>query len=167
MSALDLGMGMELGLDNRFGVAEADESFQQVDLNNNQDIALKGNFERNCLNDLFFSKTNMDALQTGIRNMVANATNGESIIGDQSETELLIIMRGTYNQYGLNQPDNVVQQVRDLNKMVLDYCVKQIIREIEQYKIYLRDASQMYVPIDMPVNVNNKGSKVLHRETLW
>lgn len=162
-----MGLSGDLGISGESGSSTADSQYLHVEFNNNQDIALKGNFSRNCLNDLYFSKINMDALQMGMRNMVASATKGETIIGKQSDTELLIIMRGIYNQYGLNQPDNIVEQVKALNKMVLDYSVKQILREIEQYKIYVRDASQMNIPMDRSQNVSNKGSKILYRDTLF
>lgn len=166
MSALDLGHGEELGLEDPFGMANADRTQQQVELDNTLDIALS-NMGKNCVSELFFSKRNMEALQLGMRNRVANATNGEEQIGNQSETELLIIMRAIYFEYSVNQPDNVLQQVRDLNKKVLEETVRLILREIEQYRTYIRDASQMYTPIHQPVNVSNKGSKILFRETLW
>tara|TARA_Y100000389_G_scaffold182994_1_gene200063 strand:- start:816 stop:1271 length:456 start_codon:yes stop_codon:yes gene_type:complete len=140
---------------------------QNVDINNYKHDALKGNFLKNCLNDVFFSNENVDALQTGMRNMVANKTNGKHIIKRQSDDELKIIMRAIYYQYGLNQTDNILEQVQDLNKKVLEYCVKRILIEIEQYNQYIKDASEMHVPIERSVNLSNKGNKTLYRETLF
>lgn len=146
---------------------EVDNNYQNVELDNWKDDATKGFMSKNCLNDLFFSNTNMEALQMGMRNMVANATNGEEIIGLQNEIELKIIMRSIYLQYGKNLDEDVVGQVKDLNKKVLDYCIPKILSEIEQYKNYVRDASNLYTPIQNSENVSNKGSKTLYRDSLF
>tara|TARA_B110000259_G_scaffold153644_2_gene173951 strand:- start:2810 stop:3265 length:456 start_codon:yes stop_codon:yes gene_type:complete len=146
---------------------EVDNNYQNVQLDNWKEDATKGFMSKNCLNDLFFGNTNMEALQIGIKNMVANTTNGKEIISKQNEIELKIIMRSIYLQYGKNLEDNIVEQVRDLNKKVLDYCVPKILSEIEQYNIYVRDASNLYTPIQNSVNVSNKGSKTLYRDSLF
>ena len=38
---------------------EVENSYQGVELNNFKDDAIKGNFNKNCLNDVFFSDDNM------------------------------------------------------------------------------------------------------------
>ena len=139
------------------------ETNQNVEIDNYKQDAIKGNFSKNCLNDVFFSNDNIEALQIGMRNMVANKTQGKHIIGRQSDTELKIIMRGFYYQYGLNQPDNILEQVKDLNKKVLTYSVNRILVEIEQYQQYIKDASQIHVPMERSVNLSNKGNKTLYR----
>lgn len=146
---------------------QIENNFQSIQLNNFEDDAIKGNFTKNCLNKLFFSDQNIDALQLGLRNKIANITKGETIIGRQSDTELKIIMKGIYLLYGKNLDDNVVEQTRELNKKVLDYAVRRIMTEIEQYNNYVKDASSMHVPLDRSENVSNKGSKTLYRETLF
>ena len=148
-------------------VNEPDTNYQPVELNSFQGDAVKGNFSKNCLNDLFFSDDNINALQLGMKNMVANETEGEHIIGKQDETQLRIIMRSIYYQYGLNLDTGILKQVRDLNKKVLDYAVNRILNEIEQYKMYIRDASQMAVPLARSQYESSKGTKVLHRAKLF
>lgn len=146
---------------------EIDNNYQDVELNNFQGDAIKGNFNKNCLNDVFFSDDNIDALQIGMRNMVANATEGKEIIGRQSDIELKIIMKAIYLEYGKNQNDNILEQTKDLNKKVLDFAVPRILTEIRQYKEYVKDASSVHIPMERSVNVSNKGSKTLFRETLF
>ena len=75
-------------------------------------------------------------------------------------------MRSIYLQYGKNLDEDVVGQVKDLNKKVLDYCIPKILSEIEQYKNYVRDASNLYTPIQNSENVSNK-SKTLYRDSLF
>jgi len=144
-----------------------DTNYQPVKLNSFEGDAVKGNFTKNCLNDLYFSDDNVNALQIGMRNMVANVSEGKHIIGNQDETQLKIIMRSIYYQYGLNLETNIVNQVRDLNKKVLDYSVKKILNEIEQYQMYIRDASKLAVPLARSEYESNKGTKVLHRAELF
>ncbi len=143
------------------------ENYYKVKNKNLQYVGIKGNFEKNCINDLFFSQTNIDALQIGMRNMVANKTNGNRIIGNQSENELMIIMRGIYLEYGKNILTDIVEQVKDLNKRVLDFCVPRILVDLEQYDKYIKDASQVHVPMERSVNLSNKGNKVLYRNKLF
>ena len=146
---------------------EVDNNYQSVELDNFKEDATKGFFNKNCLNDLFFSNMNIDALQQGMKNMVANETNGDTIIGKQSDIELKVVMRSIYLQYGRNLSADIVGQVRDLNKKVLDYCVPNILVQAEQYKNYIRDASNIHDPIARSVNVSNKGSKTLYKATLF
>lgn len=146
---------------------EIDNNYQGVDLNNFKGDAIKGNFNKNCLNDVFFSDDNIEALQIGMRNMVSNVTEGREVIGRQSDIELKIIMKAIYLEYGKNLNDNILDQVKDLNKKVLDYAVPRILVQIKQYKTYVRDASSVHVPMDRSVNVSNKGSKTLYRDTLF
>ena len=144
-----------------------EKDYYRVENNNLKDVGIKGNFEKNCVNDLFFSQQNIDALQIGLKNMVANKTNGKHIIHPQSETELSIIMRSMYLQYGLNLETNIVEQVKDLNKKVLDFAVPRILVDLEQYEKYLKDASKVHVPMERSVNLSNKGNKILYRDELF
>ena len=143
------------------------DNYYQVENRNLQDIGIKGNFEKNCVNDLFFSQTNIDAIQTGLKNLVSNKTSGKHNIGNQSENELMIIMRGMYLQYGVNLQTDVVEQVKDLNKKVLDFSVPRILVDLEQYDKYVQDASQIHIPMERSTNVSNKGNKTLYRSELF
>ena len=102
-----------------------------------------------------------------MKNLVATKTNGKHIIGNQSENELMIIMRGIYLEYGQNLLTNVVEQVKDLNRKVLDFSVPRILVDLEQYEQYVKDASQVHIPMERSTNVSNKGNKVLFRKELF
>ena len=142
-------------------------NYQHVELNNFNTDSIKGNLSENSLNSLFFSELNLDAIQLGIKNLVAKKTNGKHILGRQSDTELRIIMRSIYLQYGRNLNEDIILQVKDLNKKVLDYCVPKILINIEQYEQYIIDASNVHVPLERSQNVSNKGSKTLYRKELF
>ena len=118
----------------------------------------------NELNQTFFSKQNIDALQDYIRYQVYQQS-GDSkwVIGKQDETELLIVMRSVYLQHSRNltQCDSIIPQIRELNRVVSNELVPKILSEIIQYMGYLRDASTLYAEraLEHPVNVSSKGTK--------
>jgi len=117
----------------------------------------------NCtgVSKLFFSMENINLLQSGIRNKILNDTNGEFNINRQSDDELKIVMRSIYYQYGKNLPENVREQVLDLNTKVIIWCVPQIISNIKQSQQYIKDISTMPIPLERSVLPSNKGMRVL------
>jgi len=117
----------------------------------------------NCtdVSSIFFSVTNINLLQQGIRNKILNLSNGKYNIGKQSDTDLKIIMRSIYFQYGKNTSNNIKMQVLDLNTRVIDWCVPEILSNIKQSDKYLMDISTMPVPLDRSILPTQKGLKNL------
>jgi hypothetical protein len=64
-------------------------------------------------------------------------------------------MRSVFLQNAANQPNNIKQQVAELNKMVLDYCIQQVYSEAQGYMKYINDVSTLVVPIAHPVMADN------------
>lgn len=116
------------------------------------------------LNDLYFSRQNIDALQQGIRNLVAERSGGKYIIGKQSEVELQIVMRSVYLEYGRYHPDNILEQVRELNGRVLNFCVPRILEEIRMYNYYRDDISRLPIPLDRGEFASSKGTRILENK---
>lgn len=113
------------------------------------------------LNDLFFSQDNVKALQQGIINVVANQSKGEFIIGAQSEVELQVVMRAVYLKDAQHGTTGLLEQVRELNKKVIDYCVPRILEEVRMFKYYKQDVSQLPVPMARGEFSSSKGMRVL------
>jgi hypothetical protein len=111
------------------------------------------------LSDLYFSNDNINILQYGIRNKILNESNGEIYIGRQSDDELKIIMRSIYYQYGKNQKDNIIGQIRELNEKVLEWSIPRIITNLKQYNKYIQDISSMPVPLERSQLTSEKGTK--------
>lgn len=126
--------------------------------------AIQGIHTKTPLNDLFFSQRNVDALQLGIRNMVANKTNNEFVIGNQSEVELQVVMRAIYLSHAKHLPYDIVGQVRELNAKVLDYCVPRILEEIRMFNHYKNDVSKLPTPMDRGQFSSAKGTRFLERK---
>ena len=133
--------------------------------NNFQVESLYGIQETSKLNQLFFSKKNLDIIQNNIRYTVYVKTNKKHIIDKQSDIELQIIMRSMYLQHSPNLEYNYKEQIEYLNKLVVDWCVEKIIPQLEQYIGYLKEVEYMPMPIDLPVNLSSKGSRTLRSVT--
>ena len=86
--------------------------------------ALNGNWTTSLLSKAFFSKENIIILQNGIRAGVYRATGGLYSIGPQDETTLKVIMRSIYLQYSINNPNNITQQISELNNLVYEYAIQ-------------------------------------------
>lgn len=95
--------------------------------------------QRTCVADIFFSEENIEALQGGLRYSVYRESGGQIVIGNQSRDELSIIMRSIYLQESLNVPHNLLEQVRALNKSVLDYSIPRVLSEAKSYQRYRVD----------------------------
>jgi len=121
----------------------------------------EGLWNNTPLSDAFFSSHNICSIQNGIRNGVYKMSNGVFLISNQDEDTLKIIMRSIFLQHSVNQPDNITQQILQLNNIVLDYCIKQIYNEAKGYKKYLTDVSTMYTPIDPPIYTNNSDKELI------
>ena len=107
------------------------------------------------LSQAFFSQQNIQMLQNGIRAGVYNRSNGQYVIGPQDCDSLKIVMRSVFLQQSANQPGNYKQQISQLNKIVLDYCIQQVYSEAQGYMKYVSDVSTLVVPISHPVMAND------------
>jgi hypothetical protein len=115
----------------------------------------EGLWDNTDLSNTFFSHNNIRIIQNGIRAGVYKKSNGQYVISDQDGDTLKIIMRSVYLQHAANQPNNVTQQVIELNKIVLNYCIQQVYSEAQGYIKYLDDASTLVVPIAHPIMADN------------
>ncbi len=133
--------------------------------NNFQVESLYGIQETSKLNQLFFSKRNMEIIQNNIRYTVYTKTNKKHIIDKQSDIELQIIMRSIYLQHSTNLEYKYKEQLEYLNSLVINWCVEHIIPQLEQYMGYLKEVEYMPSPIDLPINLSSKGSRTLRSVT--
>jgi hypothetical protein len=131
--------------------------------NNFQVESLYGIQETSKLNQLFFSKKNMDIIQNNIRYTVYVKTNKKHIIDKQSDIELQIIMRSMYLQYSKNLDINISKQIEELNNHVLNYCITSVYNEAVAYLKYKEDASSMHKPMQHPI-YSNKTNKTLEQK---
>lgn len=117
--------------------------------------ATEGLWNETPLSQAFFSRENIQMIQNGIRAGVYHRSNGQYTIGPQDCDSLKIVMRSVFLQYSANQPTNIPQQIEELNKIVLNYCIQQVYSEAQGYMKYIDDASTLVVPIAHPVQASN------------
>jgi len=112
------------------------------------------------LSELFLSKDNIVRIQNRIKKEVLIRTQGKYVIRvNQNETDLINVMLSVYVADGLNQPYNLVRQVKMLNHSTIQRIVPDMISMIKMEQGYLKDISSPINPIPLPVNVNNAGRK--------
>ena len=117
--------------------------------------ATEGIWTSDSLSNAFFSEQNIQIIQNGIRAGVYHRSNGQYFIGPQDCDSLKIVMRSVFLQNSANQPNNITQQIAQLNKIVLEYCIQQVYSEAQGYMKYISDASTLVVPISHPVMAND------------
>jgi hypothetical protein len=64
-------------------------------------------------------------------------------------------MRSVFLQNSSNLPNNIPEQIENLNKMVLNFCIQQVYSEAQGYMKYIDDASTLVVPIAHPIMADN------------
>ena len=123
--------------------------------------ALNGNWQDSILSKAYFSKNNIQIIQNAIRAGVYKLSKEQYVIAPQCVDTLKIIMRSVFLQYSANMKTNITEQITDLNKIVINYCVPNIYSETKGYLKYLHDASTMHIPIDHPTlsGCHNKSLK--------
>ena len=111
------------------------------------------------LNSVFFSKDNMDTLQSEIQRRVSDLSQGKYDIGRQSDDDLRIVMRSYYLMFGRNDPSNVAGELSELNTRVIQYCAGKIYSEVDFHQFYLKDLEEFAPAIANPVNTQIYGTR--------
>jgi hypothetical protein len=121
---------------------------------------------------LFFSDKNIKNIQNLIKLNVYKQI--KYIIDDQSNNELMIIMRSIFLEYSshpaliseeMSEKERQIlfkkytNEVDRLNKIIVQEIVPKVVSQIQQYVDYLRDASQQPYYMDKPKNESVKGQK--------
>ena len=118
----------------------------------------------NELINLYFSDINRDEIQNDIQKWIYFNSYNNLKIGRQSDTELKIIMKSIYltNRSKLTDYRDVLQQVKFLNKLVIQECCKIIKTNISQHLHYVNNLdSEWKNTMNLPVNLSSKGTKTL------
>lgn len=133
------------------------------DYNRIQNSILK--IEDSELSSRFFSNENVKELQYNMKYSIKNTVNEK--ISDQSVNNLLSIMNYVFKEYGKHLSNDINEQINALNSKVLEVCIPMIISGIKQYKNYLQDASQMYVPMKRSISTTIKGENDLEFKSFF
>ncbi len=120
------------------------------------EYSMKGIVEETPLSDIFFSKMNMDLVQKAIRYNVHQRT--RKVIEPQSTNEIFIVMRSIYLQNGDSgtQSAMIKSEIQKLNGMVIDFCVKQVVNQLDLHDEYTKRISSLPIPLDNPTYDNKQ-----------
>jgi hypothetical protein len=111
---------------------------------------VKGLWDETILSKVFFSKDNTSIIQNGIRAGVYKLSNGKYLIDNQDPEQLQLIMKGIFTEYSKNQQNNIQEQIKVLDDMVIQYCSNKVFQEAQGYLKYLRDSKNTPDPLSYP-----------------
>jgi len=146
--------------DNKTQTSKINNNDYRLYDNKNLDT-ISRNYTGTCVSELFFSRENVDIIQQGLINYVYNKSNGKYKINKQSEQELNIIMRSIYFTNSKNLTYNIKQQLKELNREVIEWSADRIITNIQQYLDYKVNVSTLKMPMESPALTSSKGLKTI------
>jgi len=127
---------------------------------NYNEYSLKGIQESSPMSIIFFSDSNVEAIQKTIRFDIYKSK--QRIISEQSPNELYTVMRSIYLQHANSRSstNQFMENLQKLNKMVVDYCVQNVSDQMEQYSNYILKISSLPPPMQRPRYSPNKNTTV-------
>lgn len=129
----------------------------------NYSNAVQYMFTPTLLSTAYFSSENVEIIQNAIRADIYKKTNEKYIIDKQNYDQLKIIMRSIFLQQAKHQDTHIREQIEELNKHVLDYCVPYVFSELNAYLKYKRDISTLAMPMENPIHLSNDKTVELDR----
>lgn len=128
--------------------------------NSHRDI-IKTLVERNPVSDMFFSHQNMKHLKKLICHSIYQKSGGKYNPSPeaQSDNELLVVMRSIYLTHARHLPDQIREQVAELNFQVMIDMVPRAISQAQLQLAYIRDSTQQPLHMDRPQYVSSAGTR--------
>lgn len=124
--------------------------------------SLRGIQEESLLSKLFFHPKNVELIQKQLIIEIFRRTNGEYLLSEfQDEADLQVVMRSVFLQYARHYPNNIKEQIRELNNLVVDDLFPNVLSEIKAYFGYMERAFGPMQIMDRPENVSNAGLRTL------
>jgi len=107
----------------------------------------------------FMSELNIQYLNMMIKKTVYNNNCNHYIITDQKREHMFQIMKGIYNDNAQHLNFDQKEQFNILNKLVIDYCVDTILKELTMRNKYVTDKFGPLQLLPPPINTSVSGSK--------
>ena len=70
-------------------------------------------------------------------------------------------MRAVFIEHSRFLPNKIIRQIKELNRLTVEYIVPDMITEIKQTYGYIKEINEPLKPLPRPMNVNNAGRKTL------
>ena len=111
------------------------------------------------MKEAYFSLENMDIIQNMIIKEVFIRSNETLRINKIKSETLIQVMNSIWTNFCRYLPYEYKEQIRDLDKKVMEYLVPLLLKESEFYKNYLRDSDRTNLPqLERPIMIT-KGRK--------
>ena len=107
------------------------------------------------LEQIFFSKENIDLINKHLILSVYISTNKQFLICPQKEADLIIVMRYVFIEYSRNLPYEINKQVKGLNYRVIKEILPTVISNVDQKIGYLKDIETQPIGPPLPINTKN------------
>lgn len=105
-----------------------------------------GNIQDTPFSLLFFSRQNIEEIQTRLRNDVYTKSDKKYKISNQDERNLVNVMVNIYTTYGKNEvdPKYFKESITHLNDLTVKKVVPNIISQVKSHMKYLEDKMNPY-----------------------
>jgi len=114
------------------------------------------------ISKIYFSVENMNRVQKAIKRAIFFKTKGQFRLDeDQDESDLLVTMRAVFIEHSRFLPNKIIRQIKELNRLTVEYIVPDMITEIKQTYGYIKEINEPLKPLPRPMNVNGAGRKTL------
>ena len=118
------------------------------------------NSEPNATNTIYFSNKNMDYIQTQLILQTRKST-GYTISKQNCNNINMAMMYFYVNYPQIYQGDDVKQNIRNLNEMVIDDLTKQTVSGVKQHMEYLNYIKRKPEPLEYGKSTTLKGNNSL------
>lgn len=108
------------------------------------------------LSTLFFSDFNLYTIQDTIRGRFRKQTG--IAIDYQKQDDVLTLMRMVYINNSVNPYDDILNQARRMNEIVVSKAIEQINTGVSQYIGYMKNISTPRVPESRPISTSLAGA---------
>ena len=117
--------------------------------------------ERSPVSDMFLSHNNVKHLKGLICSTVYRQSGGKYRISPeaQSDNDLLLVMRSIFLNNAKHLPDQIKEQVAELNYLVLLDMVPRVISNAQHHLSFIRDHSQQGLHMDRPQYMSTTGTR--------
>ena len=116
------------------------------------------------LSQVYFSSENINLIQQNIKKNIYDKSG--HMIQNQSYDNLKIIMRSIYLQYAKHINSNIKAQIKELNKLVYNYCIPNILSNIQLYIGFKKQVSELPQQMARPKYLSNAGLKSIQNTVL-
>ena len=110
------------------------------------------------LNTAFFSDFNMKVIQRGLKQYVYDKVKVK--IDSQSRDALIALMQAVFITNAENPYGDVTDQIKFMNKRVIEKASEQVLSGVAQYYGYIDDIDKPLSPMDLPRNTTTYGNKI-------